>query len=181
MIALTRLDPTGTDREALVQFIVKNQWPFHVLVRRTTDQVRESIDQGAFRDDACDTYWVEHDELGRIGIMRFEDLDDPTPLFDLRLAEEFRGRGLGVEVLRAATDHVFTAMEHVHRFEGHTRADNLPMRMTFERAGWVQEAHYRQGWPTGDGRHLDSVAYAVLRSDWENCTRTPAHLGCLAP
>lgn len=53
--------------------------------------------------------------------------------------------------------------------------------MTFERAGWVQEAHYRQGWPTGDGRHLDSVAYAVLRSDWENCTRTPAHLGCLAP
>ncbi len=54
MITLTRLDPTGTDREALVQFTVKNQWPFRVLVRRTTDQVRESIDQGAFRDDACD-------------------------------------------------------------------------------------------------------------------------------
>ena len=34
-------------------------------------------------------------EHGRVGVVRLEDLTDPTPLFDLRVAERFRGRGLG--------------------------------------------------------------------------------------
>ncbi|MCC9173740.1 hypothetical protein [Arthrobacter sp. zg-Y179] len=47
------------------------------------------------------------------------------------------------------------------------------MRKTFLRAGFVKEAHYRQAWPTADGSRLASVAYAILRSDWENNTVTP--------
>ncbi|MBF4607482.1 hypothetical protein [Curtobacterium sp. VKM Ac-1393] len=47
-----------------------------------------------------DTYWVDHTEHGRIGVVRFEDLEDPVPLFDLRIAGAFRGRGLGVPTLR---------------------------------------------------------------------------------
>ena len=51
--------------------------------------------------------------------------------------------------------------------------DNSPMLRTFQRAGWVKEAHYRRGWPVEGGEPVASVAYAMLRQDWENGTTTP--------
>lgn len=172
-IEFTRIDPTGDDREDLVSFISGYSWPFHVGIRRSREDVEEAINDGAYDDEDNTSYWINHDELGRIGYLRLEDLTDPTPLFDLRLAEEFRGRGLAVEVLRAATDFVFTTMPNVNRFEGQTSEDNLPMRRTFLRAGWVKEAHYRQRWPVEGGPPVASVAYAILRDDWQNGTTTP--------
>ena len=110
-----------------------------------------------------------------------EALTDPTPLFDLRVAERFRGRGLGVEILTALTRHVFETMPDVDRFEGQTRVDNSPMLRTFQRAGWVKEAHYRRGWPVDGGEPLASVAYAMLRQDWASGTTTPVPADVDAP
>ncbi len=84
-----------------------------------------------------------------------------------------RGKGLGVEALRAVTRHVFEHFGEVTRFEGQTREDNLAMRRTFVRCGWVKEAHYRESWPVEGGAPLASVAYATLRRDWESGTTTP--------
>ncbi len=39
------------------------------------------------------------------------------------------------------------------------------MRRVFERCGWVQEAHYRRSWPTGDGGWTDSIGYAIVRDE----------------
>jgi hypothetical protein len=36
-----------------------------------------------------------------------------------------------------------------------------------------KEAHYRRGWPTRDGRLLDAVGYALVRTDWRDGTTTP--------
>ena len=47
------------------------------------------------------------------------------------------------------------------------------MRRAFRRAGWVKEAHYREGWPVAGGQPLASVAYAILRSDVQSGTTTP--------
>ncbi len=170
-VSFQRLDPVGADRTALVGFMTRNVFPFHVRSRLTVQDVEEQIADGAYRDEDNDTFWVEHTGLGRIGVLRLEDLTDPTPLFDLRLDGPFRGRGLGVEVLRAATALVFGTMD-VHRFEGQTREDNVAMRTTFLRCGWLKEAHYREGWPVEGGAPVASVAYAVLRRDWESGTTT---------
>lgn len=105
--------------------------------------------------------------------MRLEDLEDPTPLFDLRLAEEHRGKGFGKGILLALTDWVFENNPQFARFEGQTREDNLPMRKTFVRAGWVKEAYYREGWPVAGGGAVASVAYAILRRDGETGVTTP--------
>ena len=94
-------------------------------------------------------------------------------MFDLRLAAAHRGRGLGESVLRALTDLVFTRWLDLTRFEGHTREDNLAMRATFRRAGWAKEAYHRDGWPVDGAEPMSSVAYAVLRRDWESGTTTP--------
>lgn len=179
-ITFTRIDPADpADRAALIDFMTGHDFPFHMGGRRTFEQVEEAIADGAYRDEDNDSYWVEADVPGeapprrRIGFLRFEDLTDDTPVFDLRLATEYRGRGLGVEVLRAATDHVFRTMPDVRRFEGQTRDDNVPMRTVLRRAGWVKEAHYRDGWPVPGGEPRASVAYAILRRDWESGTTTP--------
>lgn len=79
--------------------------------------------------------------------------------------------------LRAVTDHVFRTMPDVTRFEGQTREDNTAMRRVFLRAGWVQEAYYRESWPVEGGDPLASVAYGVLRRDWETGGVTPVPWG----
>lgn len=173
MIRLERLDPTGADHDDLVGFLTRNTFPFHVQERRTPSAARELIALGSFRDSENDTFWLLADGTIRVGIVRLEDLKDPTPLFDLRLDEAHRGRGLGVEALNATTEHVFRTMTHVARFEGQTRADNIAMRKVFLRCGWVKEAHYRDAWPVDGGQPVASVAYAMLRRDWETGESTP--------
>ncbi len=171
-VTLRRMDPTGTDRQALVEFLTDHEWPFHVGSHPTRAEVERLIDAGAFGSEETETWWIDTADEIRVGLVRFEDLPD-APMLDLRLGERARGRGLDLLALRAATHHVFTSLPGVHRFEGTTRADNIAMRRTFERGGWVKECHYRQAWPTADGRLLDSVGYAILRPDWESGTTTP--------
>jgi RimJ/RimL family protein N-acetyltransferase len=171
-VLLQRLDPVGADRAALVEFMTRNVFPFHVRPRLTAEDVQQAISEGAYRDADNDSFWVQHADLGRIGFLRLEDLTDGAPLFDLRLDGPFRGRGLGVEVLRAATDLVFRSLPEVRRFEGQTREDNIAMRRTFLRCGWLKEAHYRQGWPVPGQEPLASVAYGILRRDWATGTTT---------
>lgn len=42
------------------------------------------------------------------------------------------------------------------------------MRKTFVRCGWLKEAHYRDGWTVEGGEPVVSVAYSILRRDWES-------------
>lgn len=165
-VSLSRIDPEA-DRDLLVRFMTTNVFPFHGGGRLTDEAVHQAINDGRFRSDEIDSYWVLDSEGRPAGFVRFEDLEDETPLFDLRLGEDRRGQGLGREALRAATDWVFSNQIEATRFEGNTRADNIAMRRTFESCGWVKEAHYRESWSTGDGQRVDGVAYAILRRDWE--------------
>ncbi len=173
-ISLRRLDPTAThDRADLIDFMTGNEFPFHVRAHPTRAQIEAGIATGAYRDDDNDSYWLEHDRHGRVGFLRLEDLSDDAPLFDLRLATAWRGMGFGRYAVRAATDHVFTTMPRVRRFEAQTREDNIAMRRTLLRCGWVKEAHYRDAWPVPGARPLASVAYAILRRDWQTGETTP--------
>ena len=174
-ISLSRLDPSGADRQSLINFFTSTTFPFHVHSEQwTVAKVEELIDSGAFRNAENEAFWLRHDTLGVIGYVRLEDLADDTPMFDLRLASEFRGRGLGVGCLRAVTDHVFMTMD-VDRFEGHTRDDNVAMRSTLIRAGWSKEAHYRRAWPVKGQMSRDSVAYAILREEWKSGSSVDVH------
>ncbi|WP_432791476.1 GNAT family N-acetyltransferase [Brevibacterium sp. K11IcPPYGO002] len=166
-VKLTRVDPHGCDDDHLIDFYTTEEFPFHAkLSVWSTEEVRERIADGYFISEETETFWLVHSELGRIGIVRLEDLHDETPMFDLRLASRFRGRGLGIEALTAIAAHVFSTTRAV-RLEGQTREDNHAMRSVFDRAGWTKEAHYRRSWPVTGGDPLDSVGYAILREEWE--------------
>ncbi len=48
------------------------------------------------------TLWIVSDDR-RLGVLRLDDISDNAPLFDIRLADEVRGRGIGQAALRVAT------------------------------------------------------------------------------
>ncbi|MGO1590502.1 MAG: GNAT family N-acetyltransferase [Ancrocorticia sp.] len=173
-VTLIPFQPEDTaDREAFIDFMTSNFFPYHVISQPSAELVNQRIAEGAYTNSDHATYWLEEKWKGRIGLVIFEDLDDDAPLFDLRLSEAVRGQGLGVECLRAIADFAFTTMPDVTRLEGQTREDNIPMRRVFESAHWVQEAYYRESWPVEGEEPVASVAYGLLRRDWQSGTVTP--------
>lgn len=173
MLTLIPLDVRGADREALVDFMTATAWPHHVEPRPSRERIEQNIDDGVYDDEDHEAFWLHDEDRGRVGYARLEDLTDGAPLFDLRLAPDARGKGLATQAVVALTHDVFTRFPEVTRFEGQTRDDNIPMRRAFLRAGWVKEAHYREAWPVKDGPARASVAYAILRRDWESGVTTP--------
>ncbi|TFC94486.1 MULTISPECIES: GNAT family protein [Cryobacterium] len=154
------------DHAALMQFTLSNEFPFHVNARPSRTDLERKISDGAFGGPDHASFWVQTESEGRIGLVILEDLLDDAPLFDLRLSAAARGRRLGAPILRALTAEVFQRWPNINRFEGQTREDNIAMRKTFLRSGFIKEAHYREGWPVTGSHPLASVAYAILRHDW---------------
>jgi RimJ/RimL family protein N-acetyltransferase len=158
---------TEKDANDLMQFLLAEEWVFHVGSKLTEEEIQKNI-QSEYHDGAgIETHWIIFDRE-KIGFVRIYDLDDETPLFDLRIKSEMRGKGIGNDALEFVKQHVFTDYPQVRRIEGYTRVDNLAMRRVFEKCGFVKEAQHRQSWPGSDGIYYDAVGYAVLQSDWEN-------------
>lgn len=160
------------DDDAFVAFLSTHEFPFHVQTRPTAEDARARLASGIIDGPGALGCWVLADGEA-VGIVMLEDLEDDTAMIDLRLAADARGRGVGTAVLPAIVTEVFGQFPSVRRLEGQTREDNVAMRRAFRRAGWVKEAHFREGWPVAGGPALGSVAYAVLRSDWLSGTTTP--------
>jgi RimJ/RimL family protein N-acetyltransferase len=160
------------DDDAFVAFLSTHEFPFHVQTRPTAEDARARLASGIIDGPGALGCWVLADGEA-VGIGMLEDLEDDTAMIDLRLAADARGRGVGTAVLPAIVTEVFGRFPSVRRLEGQTREDNVAMRRAFGRAGWVKEAHFREGWPVAGGPPLASVAYAVLRSDWLSGATTP--------
>jgi RimJ/RimL family protein N-acetyltransferase len=154
--------------DALRQFLTAEEWPFHVVSHPDPRDLQRQLDNGVY--DAA--FWIT-DGAEKIGLIRLMDLEDDTPLFDLRISRSARGKGTGTAAVQWLTTHVFTNYA-TNRIEGTTREDNHAMRRVFTKAGYVKEAHYRQAWPNA-GHPYDAIGYAILRHDWESGTTTPVN------
>ncbi|MCC9205307.1 GNAT family N-acetyltransferase [Arthrobacter sp. zg-Y769] len=159
------------DEGELVRFLTTNSFPYHRIKAPSEGLVRRLLIEGRFDGDGVSTFWVFGDNQ-RMGLVILEELGSRTPVLDLRLVEKFRGRGNGVPVLKSLTGKVFGEYPEAHRFAGRTRADNIAMRKTLLRSGFLKEAHFREDWPLDDGRRVATVVYAILRRDWEQGTVT---------
>lgn len=172
-VQLLRLDP-GTDRAELITFLHANRFPFHVNAEVSEAEAAQRIDRGGFDGPDNIGYWISCDDE-HCGYVVFAEMDDGTPLIDLRLADGWRGQGIGSTALAAATDLVFRRYPDINRIEGNTREDNSAMRRVFQKCGYVKEAHCRDAWPVFQGHPLAAVAYAILRRDWLTGETTPVN------
>ncbi|WP_157691325.1 GNAT family N-acetyltransferase [Brevibacterium sandarakinum] len=160
------------DAEHLVSFLSSNFFPFHLTAAPTEEEARDRLANGVFSEPDNLAYWIELDGV-RVGFINFQEVLDGTPMIDIRLGDPHRGRSIAVAALGIGTSEVFNKYPDVNRIEGNTRSDNIAMRKVFERNCYVKEAHYRKGWPVVNADSLDSVAYAIIRCDWESGLTTP--------
>lgn len=165
---------TMEEQEQLIHFLTTNTWPFHGNSNPERALLEKTIEEGGYESDEVKTFWVQNAEEEIVGIVKIYDLQDEIPLFDLRIADEYRGFGYGPKALKLITEFVFSLPEGKIRLEGHTRQDNLAMRKTFERAGFVKEGHMRNAWfsPKEDS-YYDAVTYGMTREDFSAGTTTP--------
>ncbi|SIT89385.1 GNAT family N-acetyltransferase [Edaphobacillus lindanitolerans] len=165
---------TMQEQEELIHFMTENSWPYHGIPHPARELIEKAIGEGGYESDEVKTFWVETDEGEKVGIVKLYDMQDEIPMFDLRIADRARGHGYGRRALLLICDYVFSLPAKKIRLEGHTRQDNAPMRKTFERAGFVKEAHLRKAWysPKEDS-YYDAVTYGMTREDFLSGTTTP--------
>ena len=165
---------TIEEQEPLIHFLTKNEWPYHVQSHPGRELIERTIEEGGYESDDVKTFWIENDEGQKVGMAQIYDLQDEIPVFDLRIAEQWRGLGYGKQALLLVTEFIFSLPEKKIRLEGHTRQDNVPMRKTFESVGFVKEAHFRDAWymPKEDA-YYDAVTYGITREDFFSKKTTP--------
>lgn len=167
---------TMEEQEQLIEFMTTNSWPFHGIEHPVRELIEKTIEEGGYKSDQVRTFWIENDEGQQVGVVKIFDLQDDIPLFDLRIADPYRGKGYGPKALKLIADFVFSLPEKKIRLEGNTRHDNFAMRKAFERTGFVKEAHIRQTWfSPRENRYYDAVTYGMTREDWEAGITTPVH------
>jgi RimJ/RimL family protein N-acetyltransferase len=114
------------------------------------------------------TFWIRErgETVGLIRLLDVDDLDVGSPLFDLRIAQGHRRRGLGRQAVRWLTDHLFTTHDLLHRIEATTRDDNVAMQAVFAHCGYRLEGRLLEAWLNADGTRADTLIYGILRGEW---------------
>ena len=152
------------DAAAIVDFLCSSEWPFHGTRRPSASEA------AAVPIDGPDiaSFWI-FDAGIRVGLIRLLDLDDVedgSPLFDVRVASDHRSRGVGSAAVEWLTNHLLSTFESLHRIEATTRIDNVAMRHVLDRCGYRLEGALRDAWRSADGSRCDTAVYGLLRSEW---------------
>ncbi len=161
-LTFERVNPGETS--AVVTFLCGSEWPFHGAARLSVAEA-EAI---SVSDDGTRSFWI-HDTGTVVGLVRLldlEDVDDGSPLFDLRIASEHRGRGVGFAAVQWLSSYLFVEFPVLHRIEATTRNDNSAMIAVLERCGYRREGVLREAWKSGDGSRHDTMIYGLLRGEW---------------
>lgn len=152
------------EANAAADFLSRNTWPFHARTTLTLDEARK-VRLGP--PSEVRTFWI-HENDSPVGIVRAFDLEDAdigSVAFDLRIADAYRGRGIGRAAIGWLVEKLFADYPLLHRIEASTRVDNHAMRRALEFNGFVLEGQLRQTWRSEDGTRYDAALYGSLRSD----------------
>ena len=163
-----RFDPVSpADATLLGHFLGGSEWPYHFERSVDASWVRGRLESGYFFGGLARSFWIRDQGEEPLGLGRVFDLEDATPLFDLRVRATARGRGIGTLALRGLTLWHFSEYPAAHRLGGYTRHDNVAMRRVFEKCGYQLEAHHRRAWRVQGKGPVDAVGYAILREEAE--------------
>jgi RimJ/RimL family protein N-acetyltransferase len=163
-VPLTFEKVAPTDLDAVASFLAADEWPFHGRSRLSLDDARGVV----VCDPETESFWIREAgvAVGLVRLLDLSDLDDGSPLFDLRIPAAHRGHGIGTATVRWLSDHLFGQHPTLHRIEATTRGDNVAMRTVLERCGYRLEGVFREAWRSANGDRHDALAYGVLRHEW---------------
>lgn len=152
------------DARSVVSFLTAHEWPYHGVPRLTAEAA--AAVQIASDDVASFSIRDRDEVVGLIRLLDLADLENGSPMFDLRIATRHRGRGIGRFAVDWLTAHLFTTYPGLHRIEATTRSDNGAMQAVFAHCGYRLEGTMVEAWKQADGRRYDSLVYAILRREF---------------
>ena len=125
--------------------------------------IRSVLDMFAAHNGFTAAIWHRERVAGVIGTHRIDWRNRRVEL-GYWLAEEFQGRGLMSDACRLAIAHLFDDMD-LHRVEircaaGNAKSNAIPRRLGFKHEGTLRDAELV------NGRYLDLLVYAMLKSEW---------------
>ncbi len=103
---------------------------------------------------------VEGKAIGGIGLIFKEDVYRRTAEIGYWLGEEYRGKGIMSEALRAFTDYAFANFD-LARIYASVFESNIASMRVLEKAGYRFEARLRKN-ITKNGQTFDDLIYAVV-------------------
>lgn len=159
------------DYKDLEKWLCSDTWDYFGKSKLTPEDFNESM----FFNEKTKCFWVIGEDRTKVGLIKIFDLNDPTPLFDIRLKTEFRSMGFGEKAVKWIVDYIFTTFKDKIRIEAFTREDNLAMRKILIKCGFAKEAHHRKAWNSDSGILFDAVGYGILKDDWQNKKLTPVN------
>lgn len=159
--------------DALIEFLTSDTWSFHGTPNPKPERIRKSFENHYYSSEDAKTFWIIVDSNTRAGIMRIYDLEDGTPLFDIRISSKYKGLGIGTIAVNWINNFIFNNYPDKDRIEANTRQDNYAMRCVFHKCGYVKEAHHRSAWPDADGTLYDAIGYGITKEDWQSGNITP--------
>ena len=165
------------EEDLLVNWLIRETWPFHVDPHLCQTEVKRWIQSGLFTGIGHQTFWILSASEARVGLIRLFDLgdvDDRYPRFDLRIRSVDRNQGIGKQAVQWLTCYLFETWPQLERIVGTTRHDNHAMRHVFRHCGYIKEGHFRRDWQGDDGKKYDTIQYAILREDWGQQAIAPA-------
>ena len=138
----------------------------HYVARSEEEQHR------AMFASASHAYRVGVGESGAIeafAILR--GIGDPhLNLYLQRVAVARPGQGLGTAFLSLVLDEAFGPLG-AERFHLDCFADNLRAQRAYEKLGFTRDGVLRQAYRLADGRRVDLVMMAILKSEWDGRRR----------
>jgi len=151
--------------DMLIEFSTSDTWEFYGTPNPKPERIRASYENNYYNGDDCKTFWIVLDEDIKAGTLRIYDLEDDTPMFDIRILSKYKGNWL--------VKYIFSNYSDTNRIEANTRQDNYAMRCVFSKCNFAKEAHYRKAWVGNNGIAYDAIGYGITREDWENGQITP--------
>lgn len=161
--------------DTLIEFLTSDTWEFYGTPNLNPERIRANYENHLYTGDDCKTFWVILDQDTKVGMIRIHDLQDGSPLFDIRILSKYKGMGFGTSTVNWFVDYIFNNYPDKERIEGTTRQDNYAMRCVFHKCGFVKEAHYRKGWECESGKLYDAIGYGITKEDWQNGKITPVN------
>lgn len=161
--------------DTLIEFLTSDIWEFHGTPNPNPEIIRTNYENHLYTGDDYKTFWIILDEDTKVGMIRVYDLQDDSPLFDIRILSKYKGMGFGTSTVNWFVDYIFNNYPDKERIEGTTRQDNYAMRCVFHKCGFVKESHYRKAQTCKDGKIYDAIGYGITKEDWQNEKITPVN------
>ena len=137
---------------------VRDQFPYPYTLKDAERFIKEAAGAEPQTDFAIA---VDGAAVGAVGLRLKRDIWRRSAEIGYWLGEEFWGRGIATDAVRAVTDHAFRQFDVCRLYAGAYEWNLASMRV-LEKAGYTREARLRKA-VMKDGRSIDLVLYAIVR------------------